>query len=409
MRWTVPKFGGPWPTARQEFLLQAALGHGDDTHRALARWEPGFDPQRIDHETLTLLPLLYRTLQAERIPSPFMDRYRSVYRWSWYRNQFLFGGARRALSHLHRAGIATMLVKGAALSRFGYGDDGARAMGDCDVLVPPSAALDAGAVLADAGFAADVPLSRAIVQSRHSVAFRDAQGRDVDLHWHALIEDVGPGADDSFWASSLAVDWEGIATRVPCPADHLLVMVAHGAMGARNISPIYWIADAAVLARGNGGGAVAWDRLAEQARERRLALTVRRALDYLAATFDVPVPAETRVALGAPTPTVGERLEYKLKIPNAARSPLGNLPREWFIYARRCRRRGERPAPVAFLRFLRDRRPGSASRFASRALAWPARQAGRIVASLVRDGLERARAAAPDAPSTPQNVPRPDP
>jgi hypothetical protein len=408
MRWSVPKFGGPWPTARQELLLQAALGRGDVTRRALARWEPGFDPRRIDHETLTLLPLLYRTLATERVPSPFMDRYRSVYRWSWYRNQFLFAAARHALERLHAAGIATMLIKGAALGPFAYGDEGVRAMGDSDVLVPPAAALDAAGVLEAAGFTADAPLSPEVVRSRHSVAFRDGEGRDVDLHWHALIEDVGPGADDALWAASTPVEWQGLATRIPCPADHLLVMVAHGAMGARHISPIYWIADAAILARG-GAGPVSWERLVTEARERRLALTARRALDYLAGTFAVPVPAEAGAALRDPEVTIGERLEYRLKIPNAARSPLGNLPREWFVYLRRCRRRGERPGAAAFVRFLRDRRPGSAAGFAGRALAWPARQAGRLAAGLVRDGLKRAREAAPGTRPARPNAPRPRP
>jgi len=383
MQWTLPKFGGPWPSPAQELLLQAALGGEASAREALARWEPGFDPERVDHETLTLLPLLSKNLETHRIGSPFADKYRSVYRWSWYRNQLLFDGTRQVLARLHGAGIATILLKGAALSRLAYADDGVRPMGDADLLVPSGDVHAAARALEALGYLPVLPLGPGLIRSRHSASFRDRLGREIDLHWHVLTEDIGPGADDDFWEASRPIEWRGAPTRVLCPADHVLLLGAHGALGGMNTSPIYWIADVTVLLR-RSGEAMDWGRLQRQARDRRLTLTMRRGLEYVAQRFEAPVPHAARAALGGDPVPAAERVEYALKMRSAARSPLGNLPRYWFTYWRRCRRLGRRPGAIGFLRFVKDNRLVDTPAFLGRALLWPARQLVWLVIALLR-------------------------
>jgi len=383
MDWRIRKFGGPWPSPHEELLLRAALGQGPEASRALAEWEADFDPRRIDHETLVLLPLLDRNLRAHGIASRFAGTYGSVYRWSWSRNQVLFAALGQVLRRLHEAKVATMLMKGAALSRSVYGDLGARAMGDCDLLVPPAQVDQAERVLREAGFAPVLPLGAGLFRTHHSAAFRDPVGREIDLHWHVLTEDIGPGADDGFWAAAEPLAWDGATTSTLCPADHLLLIVTHGALGGLNTAPVYWIADAVVLLR-RYAGTMSWTRLYEQARERRLGLTVTRALDYLAARFDVPFGGDARADFAMGPVSAGERVEHWLKVRNAAGSPLGNLPRYWFTYTRLCRREGRAPSAIGFYRFVKDHRLVDRWTFARRALLWPARQLVWLVTQLLR-------------------------
>jgi hypothetical protein len=365
---------GPWPTDRQTLLLQAALGHGAAARHALARWEPGFDPERIDPETLTLLPLLARNLESQGITSPFLDRYLSAYRWSWYRNQHLFAALRSALVALTDAGVGTILLKGAALAAAAFNDEGARPMGDGDVLVPDGQAARAAGALRAAGFLPTGPLDDRVVCQRHSIPFRNAAGIEIDLHWHVLPEEIGPGADDAFWDASEPLIWKGLRTRVLCPADHLLLIVAHAAQGGRHVPPIYWMADAVTLVR-SAGSAVDWTRLVQQAFEHRLTLAIRRGLDGLASSFDLAIPADVHRALAARPVSPGERIEYWLKNQGVAWSPLGALPRYWFTYARLRARPDAGESPRSFTRFLKERHDITTGEIVRRGLILPFRQA----------------------------------
>jgi hypothetical protein len=362
--------GGPWPTPKQELLLTAAVGEGPCAREALSAWETEFDPARVDHESLTLLPLLSRNLASQRLDSPFAPQYAAVYRWSWYRNQLLFAALRSVLQELHAAGVGTLLLKGAALSYEAFRDPGVRPMGDCDLAVPVSQVPRAVDVLRTAGFQPVVPFDAMLVTRRHSTPFRDVQGREIDLHWHVLPEDIGPGADGPFWEASRPLVCDGVQTRTLCPADHLLLIASHAMQGSLNTSPIYWIADAVVLLQ-RSTGEVDWPRLVEQARLRKLTLTVRRSLEYVADTFGAPVPRAVRTALGEQPVSTGERFEHWVKVRNLARSPIGALPQYWFTHMRLCDRLGKRPGLRSFLRFFRQRHPLGAGTLAWRACVLP--------------------------------------
>jgi hypothetical protein len=134
-------------TSQQTLLLRAALLDGPTALDAWQAWKSNIDIDTLDPGSYCLLPLLYRNLQRHTIVDPLMDRFKGVYRKTWYQNQVLFHHMAGVLRALHAAGIPAMLLKGAALIQLHYTDAGLRPMADFDVLVPREQAMPAIEVL----------------------------------------------------------------------------------------------------------------------------------------------------------------------------------------------------------------------------------------------------------------------
>ncbi len=374
-------------------MLLAALAEPEEARDALHAWEVDFSPRNIDYETLTVLPLLYRSLTAHGIDSPHRQQYGAAYRWSWYRNRTRFAVARQRLAALSAAGVPCLLLKGAALSALVYRDAGARAMGDVDILVPSAKVAAATDLLIEAGF---TPLDNgsalgALLQFRHSLPFRHRDGMEIDLHWHVLVEDTGPGDDDGFWQRAIDFDFFGVAARTLSAEDHLLHTIAHGSWGSLNTTPLHWITDAVYLLRRFPG--LDWERVVCEAESRRLSFLLQRALRYLRDAVHAPVPDAVLQELESRAVLSAERLEYWFKRQGPMRTPLGRAPHVWFVYERMCRRRAQRPTPLGYLRFLKGFACLDGRAILVRMVTWPVRQAYWMTLAAAHDlGTRRGRA-----------------
>lgn len=56
-----------WPTRQQELLLQAALMRGPKAFEAWNQWRSSVDIEKLDPESLRLLPQLHDTLRREGV------------------------------------------------------------------------------------------------------------------------------------------------------------------------------------------------------------------------------------------------------------------------------------------------------------------------------------------------------
>ena len=342
----------------QELLLRAALlpdGKG------LAAWHdlrPRLDLADVDASAQLLLPALHRNLRELGATDDLMPMMKGVHRYTWARNQVLLRGTLPVLAELERAGIPTLLLKGAALLGGEALDAGMRAMNDIDVLVPTSRTGDAIDVLTAAGLAPveGAPLWYvAEYAPRFTPSWGFVRGDDcqLDLHWHALHASLQPNADDELWAAALPMDLHGTATRKLCPADELLLVILHGLRW--DPKPTYrWVMDATLLVRGCFG-AVDFDRLVAQARRRRVTLAVQAGLGYLRRLTDPPVPAEPLRALRTSPTGPLERLELRALLARPASR--GALPQATLHYQQRARRElalGQRATPLRQARLLRS-------------------------------------------------------
>jgi hypothetical protein len=329
--------GGCWPTQEQEWLLQASLLQGPRGLAAWERWKSSVNVEDVDYASHRLFPLLYHNLHSQGVRDPLMERLKSVYRKTWFENQLLFHRMTDVLNAFRQEGIATLVLKGAAMVPLYYRDYGLRPMQDFDILIGPADLPHAIELLGPLGWqnakSALVPLDR-IVQFDHALVFLDKREQQFDLHWHALRECCWPGADDAFWAGSAPTNIEGAPTRRLNYADELLHTAVHG-VAWNVVSPFRWAADATMLLNASASE-IDWSRLVTQARERRLTLPVRAALSYLQDTLEAPIPPHVLADLAALRVSPVERLEYRVQTGPDIET-VGWLPRLMFWYLRLAR------------------------------------------------------------------------
>lgn len=302
---------GCFPSPPQLLLLRAALLKDEAAIMAWREWQTHMDFDSLDWGSYRLMPLVYRSLKSQGIEDGTMGRLRGIHRRTWYKSNLILGEATALVRDFRAAGIPTLMLKGIVLALLYYRDLGLRPMLDFDVLVPFKYK------------------ARALEQTRsrnwkekfyapHACGFNTLQDNEFDLHWHAFAECCQANADDELWSRAVPFQIGDEQTLTLDPTDTLLHVCVHG-LAWNVIPPVRWVADAAMILR---AADIDWTRLIAQARERHLALTASRALEYLAQTIDAAVPADVLRDLSATRVSRGERWDYIAKtIPPRERGP----------------------------------------------------------------------------------------
>jgi hypothetical protein len=296
------------PNSTESLLLRAATGDGRCACSAWAQWRrAGGRLDGLDSSVSRLLPMVYRTLEANQINDPDILRLRGVYRHAWVRNQRVLDRLGDALESLNRGGIPTMVLKGAAVSVTHHRDAGARRLDDVGVLVPPPEAEHALALLRADGWS---PLCRSnpgrVLRRRHAIALAGPRDAQIDLHRRTLAESAG---DEDFWSGAVPATVGRSATLAPGPTEQLLHACGPGARSGPN--GLTWISDAAVILR-SAGGDIDWARLVEGVARRRIALTTTTSLAVLRVVLDAPIPQQVMTELGRLQDISRERLLLRL-------------------------------------------------------------------------------------------------
>src|SRR5262245_35964200 len=196
--------GHYWPSEGQEMLLRAALLSGADAIDAWRVLRPGFDPDNVDRPSRRLLPLLAANLNRMGVDDPLVRRFEALRDETAARNRRRFDAGRRLLAALAEAGIATLMVKGAALIADKYRDLGLRPMSDLDIVVPTAQATPAIRAVSRTGWSSRTSITSSFIQMQHAADFVESGTRvKCDLHWHVYWECCGADADDDLWAASV--------------------------------------------------------------------------------------------------------------------------------------------------------------------------------------------------------------
>jgi putative nucleotidyltransferase-like protein len=337
------------PSPTQLLLLRASLWSEERALPAWAEWrrrEPDLDT--IEEGSYRLLPLLYRNLTPQLVEDPDAGRLKGIYRRSWAANQLALKAGRKAIDALTEAGIEVLALKGAALIEVAYRDSGARPMEDIDLAVPPPRVGEAVRVLRQVGFTAVEDDPERVLTVRHSLAFRDADGQEIDLHrgllWRA-------GLDEEFWRGSVEAQVGGARVRVLNPADQLLHVCAHGAAW-NPVHPLRWAADAFKTIE-TAGTELDWERPVAMARRGRLTVPLADSLDFLARGLEAPIPQASLQALAqVPVGRAERRAHEALAQPPSSRRSLAML--SWFRERHRAQAAldGEGSGLIGFVRYM---------------------------------------------------------
>lgn len=303
------------PNRTQELLLRAALLPGSRARDCWREWQSLADVDRIDAGSQRLLPLVYRNLRNEVSNEPVGERLRESYLRTWHANQMAFEAVAPVLEAFDRAGIRTMLLKGAAMTVRYYGDYGLRPMEDCDLMVPAGQVGSAAEVLRGLGWitwprrepSQFTPATQWFVHSWH---FRRAD-HQLDLHWHLSPEFCNPAADLDFWGAALPSVVKRREVWLLAPGDQLLHVCVHGA--ERFLVPsLRWVADGLVILNAEES-AVDWNRLIRLAEKHRVIRPLELTLGYLEERFEAPVPGWVLQALRTLPKSRIEDLELRIR------------------------------------------------------------------------------------------------
>lgn len=296
-----------WPDAPLRDVLVAAAGPPAAAVPAWLRWrtlrDARPDPAWSAAEA-RLLPLVWwRLRHASRATG--IDELQDTYRASWAANNDMLAATARAIKALDEAGVPTMVLKGAGLTLTAYPRTGLRPVGDVDLLVQPN----------------DATRARQLLSGR---------GLRVHLRTRAFDEYQGTLDDRDLWTRSRHVPVGHTRTRVPSPADHLILICAHGVRWTSTPS-VHWLADAAMVLE-HERDAIDWAQLLEVTHARRLCLPVRRTLEFLARELGAYVPDQVIASLAAMPVSLRDRLEHEvlMRPPSVPR----RLVRQWCEHAR---------------------------------------------------------------------------
>ncbi len=317
---------GCWPTRAQELLLRAALLQREPALDAWNEWRRSVNLDVIDYGSHRMVPQLYRNLQRHGVKDPVMERLKGVYRYYLYKNEILMHRIGILLAAFEKAGIETMVLKGAALIQLYYRESGLRPMLDADILVHAHQAEQAMEVLAALQWK---PLRYLQPTMRipivHSTPFEDEAQRQVDLHWHLFWECFNAKDDNDYWEGAVTIKIGDVQTLALSPTDQLLHTCWHGARW-NEVPPIRWVADAMVIL-GASAAEIEWSSLFKKALRHRIILPVKDSLEYLKKKFDVPVPDTLLKSMAAVRISKMERENYEMVLNPMAPPTTGKILR----------------------------------------------------------------------------------
>ena len=343
-----------WPTPSQRLLLKVALCRDAEALHAWEAWRADNTLDAADHASFFVWPQLFVNLRRLGVTAPEMETLRGIYRYTWCKNQTATRSIMEVFGLLAAEAIPSILLKGAPLMLFHYGDPGARLMNDIDVLVPERDLPAAAAVLSAREWCLTKPLPPTdFLPYVHAASLTHPRWIELDLHWRALTVDCPREEEAKLWDRAVTRAVHGAAVRVPDPTDLLLLTCYHGRKRDEH-GTCRWVIDAMMLVE-DASAPVAWETLLERAEATGLLAPVRDALTYLRQEFAANVPDEVLQRAWAIPSTARDRTRYEKHLAGFSLRGLslwGLLVFHWTRFASVQRGQGRRPGLLGFARYL---------------------------------------------------------
>src|SRR5881397_635958 len=193
-------------------------------------------------------PMLYAALRDQSIPEAVQENLRCALEES-VRRMAQSGEFARVAGLFEERGIPMVALKGPLLSRYLYGDLGARTSGDIDLLAKPKDVARIHDVLISEGYRLTSTLhwntASACLRSRENeVSFESPSGVSIDVHWRLLPRYFASAFDQlDGWESLRTVTLAGRRVDTLAPEPLLLFLCSHGTK--HMFERLGWICDVA--------------------------------------------------------------------------------------------------------------------------------------------------------------------
>jgi Uncharacterised nucleotidyltransferase len=253
-------------------------------------------------------------------PESLKEELLDVTRALHLRNGLLTRELFRILSHLEKAGLDPIVLKGPALARTVYESPLNRCFTDLDVLVRREDCDAAGEILLGLGYRHAQGVMHPEYYERYHFhrCFESPAGIPLELHWDLSRRNDYVRFDlDGFRSRAGSLDTSPVPMRVPAPPDQLLLVAKQELDGG--FGDLRRIVDATLLIR---AGAASDPSLAERARRQNLgsALWVLLVLVRELASASAPGPDPATLEEGLRPAAFVERCVRSLALPEKALS-----------------------------------------------------------------------------------------
>jgi len=306
------------PTGALDLLAKAALAPPDVARPAWSEWRRGYGLDETPWNEVRMLGAIAPRLKWLEADASIAPRILGIRKFLYVQTQTCLLGAMEGLRALASAPIPIMLLKGVARIVRDPAAAQERLVRDVDVLVPIDRKTQALAILREAGwtFSADGQwqnLWHDMDDTASHHAWAVAKGNaQIDLHHFSNHLNRLIGDDDGLWRRATTMDWRGMQVFVPSATDNLIACVVHGLRWSRDRNAD-WAIDACASI---DSGAIDWDVLVADVRNRMLDAILVTGLRYMKDVLDKPVPAEVLQGLEETArPEQWSELEYYAAAP----------------------------------------------------------------------------------------------
>ncbi|MEJ0001893.1 MAG: nucleotidyltransferase family protein [bacterium] len=333
-------FPKSFPDKDEQLFLDLLLCADKDFPLLWDAWKNAVAFDAVDHGTLRLLPLLAIRLKKLNMQDPLLGRIRGVYKLAWVKNQGLLDAMAKTVALLEENRIPVLLLKGIPLLIEAYKDEGARFLGDSDVLVHPENAKRAITLMLGAGWKlktrqfpkldhfSDESLPRIVKE----ITFMNEQRMEIDMHWR-IFEAKG-GIDEretvlarDVWGHARAFAYKEKQYRTLRAEDMLIHVIVHGAEGAP-VKTLHFVTDAVYLIRTLP---IDWDLFLEKTKKYGFEVEIYMAFRYLLNSNFISLPEPAKAAILA-LPLESQKVRAYYKKTNTVHAPWGGVPRLWRTY-----------------------------------------------------------------------------
>lgn len=316
-----------------------------------AAWQACVELDALPGAQYQLLPLVYANLERAGVTHPWLPRVTGYYRKMWYANRLALRTLVHVIDALGDVRQDALVVGAAAHAVTVYAELALRPITTIEILVPVARASAAARKLAMLGWRPEPGANRLQQASFYTWVpaqrFVNAQGQTLSLGWHLLPGTPCVDLDAAGQAASEPLLVEGSSVRTLCPSDHLL----RACVNADESNLIAFV-DAVQLLR---TCAIDWARLVHLAGAYRVSMPVFSALETIATSLNVPLPATVLSELhGLPATADDRRRQAIAGTPPSARSRRQRLTWLYGHYRRTAECAGIRPGPRSFMAFLQE-------------------------------------------------------
>lgn len=314
----------------EKLMLQAILDKDDLMSKAcFEKWAAMTDLDAIEGGSYRLIPALYKKMSRISGNFTYQNRMKGIYRYFLYRNNLTLHKTKEILLVLNENQIPFVVLKGGALLASYYDDRGIRPMNDVDILVDEPFISRTIELLRSSGWQPQDEESLDVNHhAGHAITFLNADGMELDLHWHVIYQCCWDGADSAYWENTEKAFLIGVDINILNPTLQLFHTCAHG-LRWNELSSIRWIVDAMTILEKRGED-IDWLLFLQETKSKKLTHTIKKAVSILQNDFRAQIPDSLMMELNQIPVSDTER---KLHDVLSGTSKYKYVKIRWYIYS----------------------------------------------------------------------------